>query len=470
MKILLFCPSPALEALAEQAAVAFAAIHGDKPALQTCTTSSQAHRGPYDLALVDGATDQLTVAALIVEFSARSSQPTLVLATPENYRLFGEQSASFPGVYQNDQPWRAELILEFLQHLQLSAAKPVTDMRVLRNVITGIVDVIRSTAGADLVPKSVDKGDLRKQHTDVASVACLYGGGRAFIVSLYAPRALLTTLAGQAVKVETASLAAQHDFTHEIVNQIQGIIKAKMAEVGFPLTAALNLVLSGGQTVQPRLPGQYFYFPFAFQGEVLTISLCHHVPVSMLKAKAFDAGAGVKPGVDVRLLNELDGAVAAVLTRLTGQRPPKAMAERHKPAALQAATLLQVIQMVGMQGRICLTIEMPHALAEALVTAANQATPAGTKPTDAAAMRHKIINLIASTFKKGIERHGYYLYDVFQAEYVADKTVHYSIKNNGFHLHRTFQVGAAAVAVGLCIDSRFGLPMFDAWGYLHPAG
>ncbi|NRA43743.1 MAG: chemotaxis protein CheX [Oligoflexales bacterium] len=357
-----------------------------------------------------------------------------------------------------------EFIYDCLR-LHLADENRKIDVRIFREILNSVCDVLYKNTKEKLSPQSVIESKASAENQDVSGILAFFGEGIKGTLSIGTSLRLLKHFAAKILFCEPHHLTDEmlNDVMGELSNQVLGIVRNALGDYGYELNSSMQLVVTGLQhSFHPSSSGNYYILPFAFQDMIFKVTFCYDTyPIKLDRTKVF-SDKNQSRILDIRLLNNILDAIPKTIALNT-----KIKVKRAKIEPLRADTYLtqalHVIHGRSEQGGYLLAIDIPEMTArefakKMLFCGDDELTQAML--IDAVG---ELVNQIQGSQKKVSEEKGYFFQNIFHCSFSSGSNLNYLMKNPGHYCRIVFETEAGepfTCCFGL--DSTYANKIFDA--------
>ncbi|MEZ4743776.1 MAG: chemotaxis protein CheX [Bdellovibrionota bacterium] len=341
------------------------------------------------------------------------------------------------------------------------------DVRYFQSMLNGVMEVIRDNTQENLTPGKLFEGKDEGSSQEYSAVVAFCGDGFLGSATVTTSDALIHRLALKMLGCEENDLTQEllEDVLLELANQILGVVRAELSEVGYELKSSMQVVVGGSEHWGiSSSNGIYYTLPFTLDREKFNFKLCYNTYRASISEIEHDSAGFGKPLLDIRMLNDIIELVCTTFSSNLSLNVSWSLVNRQSMDLYETHSI-HLFHASGFQGNILAMLDIPYktgcdilkhmmGMEEEDVTAEMVNDTCG-----------ELLNQICGPLLAKCGEYGYKLQRVFHGDFAGKSNSKYTLKNPGYYLRVKFLIEDQPFFLCFGMDSRYGDSVFDVWDY-----
>lgn len=335
----------------------------------------------------------------------------------------------------------------------------------LSNILTGILDVIKTNTECQTTPEKTSETNLQDHESECVSIICFYGGGIYGSIIIDASKDLIQKFGSKILMCQTKEIKKDLliDLFGELANQILESVRDELNDYSFHLKRSMQLVvLSENFTQGTTFDGCFYQIPFKLDDEKFNVTLCYNTYTTSINEleTSQDATALKENILDIRLVNSAHESFDRVIKETIKVEPGRSFTSPHKHEIYNASSFY-VIHGGGWQGEFSMGVEIPETTRKYLI---KKLEPELEDDLDkcVVAINH-LIAKIGRCFIDEAKGLGYSFRAIYAGRFASKNKMETSFKNPGTYIRTLFFLESNPLILSFGIRSNHGEKILDAW-------
>lgn len=353
----------------------------------------------------------------------------------------------------------------------LASEERKIDLRILKSIITSVIDVIHQNTQIQLAPDKILEIKSKTSPRNLSSILAFSGDGIQGSITIATSSKLVSNFADNMIGAGgNYGLTMLEDFLAEMSNQIFGVIKQQLSSHGYDFMPSFNVVVGGDKdhVFDPRSLGQYYIIPFKRGEETFELMFCYEIcRLDLTKSRESDLVQATTDSVcDIRLVNALKEIMVEIMSaNLFGAKAELTTILQQPLEGESTNALLLTHGWHKIGGGYYLALDIPLATSAYILEKMLGMSLADVTPDAMNDTLGELLNQISSNFRRAAQKFGYQYLNIFHGNFASADGVSLLSKTRGSHLRLQFEVDTYPFGVILGLNRSPAETVFDLSDY-----